>query len=445
MKVTIVGGAGNFAVDLIRKIYADSRMRPIELRLYDINERKLEALGQVIDRANQETEAGLQYSLHTHLGDALSGVEHVISCFCVDFPVSRMRDREVCNRHGVYPCEGETMTPGGLMATLRHLPILLDVCREMEQRCPNAFLQVINNPLARLCDGVRRHTRIRFVGHCHGITHTRIELAKAMGLDPNEVEVIAAGVNHLTFILEMHDRRTGENLLPRIPQARDHILQDGPFGFRFSNLVYQLLGYYPSPGDNHIADQLPFVSEHMKSELPIPRLDTEYDLRELEASRTPREQEVVALADRVRRDPEALQAFLHPERSEALGDCLLAKQGRISPLYFEAYNLPNQGYISNLPSNAIVEVPGVIDTGGARGIGIGALPEPIADLCRRMLITHEAAAEACVTRSREAALRSLAFEPTVRDLTVLDDLLDDLLEANRRYLSEDLYASLHRA
>lgn len=183
----------------------------------------------------------------------------------------------------------------------------------------------------------------------------------------------------------------------------------------------------------------------MKGAIPIPSLDTEYDLKELEASQgTPREHEVITLADQLRRDPEAVNSFLHPERSEALGDCLLAKQGRTPPLYFEAYNLPNRGFISNLPANSIVEIPGVIDTGGARGIGIGELPEPIADLCRRMLVTHQAAVEACVARSRAAALRSLAFEPTVRDLTVLEDLLDDLLEANRRYISEELYEALRR-
>src|SRR5262249_13924926 len=153
MKVAIVGGAGKFAVDLLRKIYVDGRMRPIDLRLYDINETKLQAMGRIIDRANEASGAGVRYSLHTRPGDALDGAEHVISCFYVDFPVARMRDRAACNRHGVYPCEGETMTPGGLMASLRHLPILLDVCHEMERRCPDAFLQVINNPLARLCTG----------------------------------------------------------------------------------------------------------------------------------------------------------------------------------------------------------------------------------------------------------------------------------------------------
>lgn len=445
MKVAIVGGGGWFALDLIRKVFSDERMRPIDLRLHDINPRKLEAVGQIIDLANEATGAGVRYSLHTDLDEALQGVGHVISCFCVDHVPSRAADMAACNRHGVFPLEGETMTPGGLMNTLRHLPILLDVCRRMERLCPDAFLQIINNPLARLCDGVHRHTRIKFVGHCHGITHTRRELARAMGLDPDDVEVIAAGVNHLTFILEMRDRRTGEDLLPRIPAALGRIMQHGPFGFRFSNLVYTLLGYYPSPGDNHIADQLPFVSEAMKRDIPIPSLDEIYpDPEEVRAGRGPQEQGVLQLPEHLRRHPEMLQTFLHPRHNEMLGDCLLAREGRIPPLYFEAYNLPNQGLISNLPAGSIVEVPGVIDTGGVRGVGIGELPEPLADLCRRMLVAHEAAVEACVHGSREAALRSLAYEPTVRDLTVLEALLDDLLDANRRYLSAELYESLRR-
>ncbi|MCX6868240.1 MAG: hypothetical protein NTV46_18940, partial [Verrucomicrobia bacterium] len=107
-------------------------------------------------------------------------------------------------------------------------------------------------------------------------------------------------------------------------------------------------------------------------------------------------------------------------------------------------NIPNNGHITNLPANSIVEVPGDIDTAGPRGYSIGALPAPIASLCQRMLVAHESAVEACVHTDRAAALRSLAFEPTVRDLYGLEDLLDDLLTVNARYLGPEFVARMKK-
>jgi alpha-galactosidase len=139
-----------------------------------------------------------------------------------------------------------------------------------------------------------------------------------------------------------------------------------------------------------------------------------------------------------------LKTFLNPSRTEESGDWMLALHGRTPPRHMEALDIPNNGHIANLPANSIVEVPGDIDTAGARGYAIGALPAPIASLCQRMLVAHEAAVEACVHADRAAALRSLAFEPTVRDLYVIEDLLDDLLTVNARYLAPEFVAKMKK-
>jgi hypothetical protein len=223
-----------------------------------------------------------------------------------------------------------------------------------------------------------------------------------------------------------------------------HIRQNGPFGFRFSNAVYQLLGYYPSPGDNHIADQLPFVSRAMQLSTPIPKLDVAFPPTDMmKAGLADNARSVPTVGDRIR-DPKVLQKFVNPARTEESGDWMLALHGRMPLRHMEALNIPNNGHITNLPHNSIVEVPGDIDASGPRGFAIGELPATIASICQRMLVTHEAAVEACVYADRAAALRSLAFEPTVRDLYVLEDLLDDLLAVNARYLDAEFLAKMQR-
>lgn len=445
MKITLIGASGWYAFDMYRRVFADARMRPVQLRIWNRNPQTGDSIGRMLEFVRNETGIrDVDFVFCDDRKEALRGTNYVLFAACVDYPRVRVQDAEVCERHGIHPLEVETMTPGGLMNTFRHVPIALDVARELEEVSPGATILCAVNPLARLCDALNRHSKIRFIGHCDGIVHTRFDLSTAMGLDPKDVEVIAGGVNHLTFILKMWHKQTGEDLLPRIPAALPHIRQNGPFGFRFSNVVYKLLGYYPSPGDNHIADQLPFVSRAMQLSTPIPKLEMAFPPADLiKAGLAANTNSVVSVGERIR-DPKVLRAFLHPSRTEESGDWMLALHGRTPPRHMEALNIPNHGHIPNLPANSIVEVPGDIDVAGPRGYAIGELPAPIASLCQRMLVAHESAVEACVNADRDAALRSLAFEPTVHDLYVIEDLLDDLLAVNARYLDPKFLAKMKR-
>ena len=445
MKITLIGASGWYAFDMYRRIFADERMRPVQLRIWNRNPQTGDAIGRMLEYVRSET--GIKdadFVLCDDRKEALRGTNYVLFTACVDYPRVRVQDAEVCEKYGIYPLEVETMTPGGLMNTFRHVPLALATAHEMEEVAPTGTIICVVNPLARICDALNRHSKVRFIGHCDGIVHTRVDLCTAMGIDPKDVEVVAAGVNHLTFILKMWNKQTGEDLLPRIPDAMPHIRQNGPFGFRFSNAVYQLLGYYPSPGDNHIADQLPFVSRAMQLSTPIPKLDVAFPPADMmKAGMASNALSVTSVGERIR-DPKMLRNFLNPARTEESGDWMLALHGRTLPRHMEALNIPNNGHITNLPQNSIVEVPGDIDASGPRGYAIGEVPATIASICQRMLVTHEAAVEACVNADRGAALRSLAFEPTVRDLYVLEDLLDDLLAVNARYLDPEFLSSMQR-
>lgn len=444
MKISILGASGFYGFDLYRRIFSDENMRPVELKIWNRNPITAEAISEMLDYVCRQTGIQVDFNFYTDRKEALRGTDYVLFASCIDYPRVRVQDMEVCHRFGVYPLEGETMSPGGLMNTFRHLPLLLDVAHELEEVSPRAVIIIVVNPLARLCDGLHRYTSIRFIGHCDGMIHTKVDLASAMRRDPSKVGMIAAGVNHLSFILKLWDIETGEDLLPMIDAAMPNIRQLGPFGFRFSNMVYRLLGYYPSPGDNHIADQLPFVSREMQEKIPIPSLETVFPPKEDILSGKVSNLYAAELAGKRIKNPQVLNAFLHPPRTEETGTWMEALHGRIPPYYFDGIDIPNDGHITNLPKGSIIEVPGVIDTGGAHGISIGELPLPLASLCQRMLITHELAVDACVQASREAAIQSLAFEPVIKDLSVLEDLFDALLDVNEKYLPPDLVAGLRK-
>jgi alpha-galactosidase len=442
MKVTVIGASGWYAFDLYRRVFSDERMRPIELRIWNRNSATGGPIAEMLAYIQRETGITIACDLYSDRREALRGTDYILFASCVDYPRASMMDREICARFGVDVLEGETMSPAGLMNTFRHGPIAIEVGREVREVAPNAVIIPVSNPLYRICDVWHRYSGARFIGHCDGVIHTKTDLAKAMGLEPHEVEVIAAGINHLSFILKMWNKRTGEDLLPRIDDALPRIRQLGPFGFRFSNVVYRLLGHYISPGDNHVADQLPFVSRRMQETTPIPSLDTIFPPREVVyAGKAANVNSIVHVAEHIK-DPKVLESFLHPQRFEESGDWMLALHGRTPGYHMEAINIANHGHISNLPANAIVEVPGRIDQTGPRGFAVGDLPPAITTLCHRMITAHQLAVDALVHRSREAALQSIALEPTVKDLYAVEDLLDALLDANAQYLDPEFLSAL---
>ncbi len=443
VKVTVIGGASWFSIDFIRHIYRERL--PIELALYDVHEAKLQAVGRSLELVSQATGHELRYELCSDLRQALRGASHVASSFAIDHVPARARDMEVCGRYGVRPLEGETASPGGLMNTLRHLPLLLTVCREMEQVCPHALLHVFNNPLTRLCYGVSRESSITAVGHCDGLIDTLRHIAPAIDCPVETIGVVAAGTNHLTFILRLYDRRSGADLYPVLASRLDHVRHPGPFDHRLAAMIYKLLGYFPCPGDNHIADQLPFVSERMKDTMPLLSLDTIYpDPADVTAGKGPLERDVLELPEFLRSHSDALARFTAPVGKERLSQFIMAFEGLSGPLSMDSLNLPNHGLIPGLPDGAIVEVPALVTEGRVHGIGVGALPGPLTEVCGRMAKTHCWAVEAVIARDRALALQSLAYEPTVRDLTVIEELLDDLLDVNAPLIPVDLYEGLRR-
>lgn len=442
MRVTVIGASGWYAFDLYRRVFADERMRPVELRIWNRNPDTGGPIADMLDHIRRESGVSVEFNLYEDRREALRDTRYVLFASCVDYPRASMADREVCARFGVHVLEGETMSPAGLMNTFRHSPIALGVATDMMEVAPDAVIIPVSNPLYRICDLWHRYAKVRFIGHCDGVIHTKTDLAKAMGLDPNDVEVIAGGLNHLTFLLKMWNKRTGEDLLPRIDEALPRIRQLGPFGFRFSNVVYKLLGHYISPGDNHVADQLPFVSRRMQETTPIPSLDVIFPPKETVLNGKAANVNAIVNVHKHIRKPKVLEAFLHPTRFEETGDWMLALHGRTPGYHIEAINVPNNGHIANLPKDAIVEVPGRIDQSGPRGFAVGDLPIAAATLCHRMVAVHQLAVDAFTQRSREAALQSIALEPTVKDLYIVEDLFDALLDANLGYLDPGFVSDL---
>ncbi len=240
------------------------------------------------------------------------------------------------------------------------------------------------------------------------------------------VEIKAAGLNHFTWMLDLRDRLTREDLYPLFTERW---AQFDPTFEPLTRRVYGALGSFPIPGDEHLCEYLPWLSDPItkpwqKYEISL------YDWERMDQRRSFGYEEIAKMGDR-----QLPIDHLRQVDSEGALEVIESIAGA-GNRYHQAVNLPNQGYITNLPQGAIVEVPGLCSGAGVQGVGVGDLPEPIAELCRREITVARLCVDAAVHGDHKAALQCLLLDPVVTDIDVAQHILDDYLEAYREHLPQ---------
>jgi alpha-galactosidase len=303
------------------------------------------------------------------------------------------------------------------------------------------MVMVESNPLNRICFALRRHTEVgQVVGLCHGVEIvTNLEFPETLGVPGEDISATAAGVNHFTWILDLRRRSTGEDLYPVLrARLRDHDPAVAPL----SRKLFEVFGYYPSPGDAHIGEYLPYAWElvHMQENF-LDRWgeDAEQRWRYLEACSHGAAPEPGDYVQQQAEAPEELRLkkfFTPRDWTDTLVFPILSARHTNRPQMMPAVNLLNEGQIANLPAGVFVETPGTVDSSGLRAVTIGALPGPLAAICRRDIDQTELTVEAAVTGDRRIALQAMLLDPVTDSVTAAERILDQMLVANASYLPQ---------
>jgi alpha-galactosidase len=347
---------------------------------------------------------------------------------------------------------------------------VLDIAHDMERLCPKALLILLSNPLPRLCRAVSKYTPIKVVGLCHQISFGYL-LAGALLMDmtgiPFPLEILqpdpppypygrtfweavgrfllqvgevldikAAGLNHFTWMLDVRDRRTGADLYGEL---RERFLTL-PGGLEpLSRDMLRLTGLLPVPGDGHLSEYLSFVHNPITKPWERYKIDI-YDWERAARGRDETWREIESLSRGTEsRDLNGLRDL----PSEGISELVLGMTSD-THCYRPAMNVPNRGAISNLPAEAIVEVPAIVTGMGPLPLRMGALPRMVAELCRREVELVEVVVDACVQGSRDLALQALCLDPMVDDVDVARAVLDEYLEVHKEYLPQFHGARRHR-
>jgi alpha-galactosidase/6-phospho-beta-glucosidase family protein len=431
-KIAFIGGGSvQWAPKIVTDIALSETLARARLVLHDIDADALDLLTRACQRIATQAGGTLQVTATLDRTEALRDADFVIFCVGIGGLAAMRYDLEIPERYGICQPVGDTVGPGGLTRGLRHIPFAVQVAREMEQLCPNAWMLNLTNPMTTICRGMTRATSIRTIGLCHEVSGVKHRLADLFDVPVETITPEVAGINHLPVILRLDvDGRNGIDML------RDWLAEHGPFahvGQVELNIVFDVfvdrlavkltlfeqLGVLFGAGDRHVAEFIPgFLSDEHERGRRYGILLTTVDQRE-EMARLRRAQ----VEGFVGGQPETLQ-----RSTEQLAPVMAALAG--GPAGKFIVNVPNQGQIDNLPRDAVVECIAEVSSLGVRPLAVGPLPHAAYAVIAPHVARQELIVEAALTGRREPALAALATDPQVHDPAVVEPMLDELLEAN---------------
>ena len=456
-KITVIGaGSASFGENTLSAIMRSKKLRGSTLALVDRNANSLDIVHRLANRLNVEWDAWFVITAHTHHAEALPGSQFVVNAIEVGARENLwQRDFEIPLKYNVRQPYAENGGPGGFAHAARNIGPIMQIARDMEQACPDAWFVNFTNPMVRICDAVNRHSRIKAVGLCHqiyaGYTMAGVALAKDLGIEVPEgltgmhaaidqhpihhrireqivplVDIRAAGLNHFSWMLSVHDRRTGEDLYPLF---RKRFFELDPAFEPLTRDVFSAFGLFPIPGDTHLCEYLPWVSDAQTK--PWDKYNIRLYDWDLMAAR--RDFELDRLND-MANGSSTIEGLLDTDSEGALE--MIENVAGTGNHYHLAANLPNVGQVSNLPLGATVETPVQVNGAGIHPVHVGALPEPIAELLRRETTAAQLCVDSAVEGSHEKALQCLLLDPVITDIGTAKKILDDYLTEYKEYLPQ---------
>ena len=454
LKIVVVGaGSASFGLSTLAHLVSCEKLHGSHLALVDLDADGLSLMKRLAARMNREWGAGMRITATGDRTRALPDADFVILSVAQDRENRWKLDCSVPREYGLVHY-GENGGPGAVAHTARSVNLVMPILRDMEALCPDAWLLNLTNPVPRIALAASRYTALKTVGICHQINFAFIAAGCALARDlgvrvprgfkpslASEVwptmqamtqsahdlmDVKAAGTNHNTWILDMRLTKTGEDLYPLFRKRVGRLPRDWQ---PVSRKLFDLFGVYPATGDSHLSEYLPWFSNECTGAWERYHLHM-YDFTGAKRGRNRmwhRIERMVAGRESV----EPLRELPSERVAEIITGIALDEND-----YELAVDIPNAGCITNLPRGAIVEVPGLVSSFGVRGIGMGALPRPVAEICRREIEAASIAVDAAVKADRKLAVQAMLFCPGITDIDVAEKIVARFLKAHRKFLPE---------
>ena len=420
LKLTMLGAGSGFVLTIAKELLTDPVFENCRLTLMDVSQERLDAADQAVSEVLSKGKNHVSLFTTTSQEKALEGADYVITSCERNRYAFWTRDFQIAEKHGVYQVKAENGGPGGIIHGMRNICLYREILQKMEKLCPDAWLMNFSNPMSILCTYFKNYfPKIKALGFCHQVHGSFGLIAEELGMEPGELQVITAGVNHMNWLFDIRKRNSRESCMAEfIEKMRSSKYWNEVFPNipeqRFTKEVYETFGMYPVGYDEHIVEYLPFFQDPEEwKKWGLKSLREFYENLTQKKSHTLETQRL--LGKNYSKPPFPVDPD-HPYYAENPCKVITALETN-TPLYFDAINIRNNGAVDNLPPDVILDVPALAVGGEVRSIHVGKLPAAPCELCRRQTVIHEMVAQAAAEGNDSLAVQALCLDPYVASLT----------------------------
>jgi alpha-galactosidase len=429
-KITFIGaGSTVFAKNVLGDCILTPSLRESEIALYDIDMDRLKDSENMLKNINSNNGNHARITAYTDRKAALKGANYIVNAIQVGgYEPCTVTDFEIPKKYGLRQTIADTLGIGGIFRALRTIPVMLDIARDMEEVCPDAWFLNYTNPMAMLTGAMLKATSIKTVGLCHSVQSCVPGLLNSLdiGAKPEETQWKIAGINHQAWLLEI--TKNCKDLYPAIKEKAKEKQAQGPHWDMVRYEMMSKFGYYITESSEHAAEYLPYFIKGKYPEL-IKRFNIPLDeyprrcINQIEGWKKMRD----SLVNNINID--------HTRTKEYASYIMEAMETDSS--FKIGGNVMNTGLITNLPYDAVVEVPCLVDRNGVTPCHVGALPQQLAALNRTNINVQLMTIEAALTQRKDYIYMAAMLDPhTASELSMdqIQSMCDDLIEAHGNWL-----------
>jgi len=450
LKVVLIGaGSASFGRGTIADLVASEELREFDLtvELVDIDKAALNRMHKLAQLLKKHYNSKAKIEATTNRKEALPGANYVIVSVARNRWQLWEKDFYIPAAYGFRHVFGENGGPGSAFHTLRSLHLMIPIAQDMEKLCPDALLINFTNPESRVCLGINKLTGIRSVGLCHGAFETLDEISRILEKPKEDIDLTIGGINHFHWALQIRSRSDGKDLYPEFHQR----MKQSDWGFApFIRRMYELFGLFPFFPPSHPGEYVSFAHEiagplfikwglgEVSRSLGAKASEHTYAV-EGKSNRPSYELWSMEQAEKIQQIAEGknplTEEFTKPTRELAIPIICDIEFNRNKKEL--SVNIPNKNFaISNVPEDAIVEIPGRVDSEGIHPIKVGVLPEVIAALCNIQISIQNLLIEAYRQKSKRLLLQALIIDPIVDSVDRAEQMMEHMLKIETDYLPE---------
>jgi alpha-galactosidase len=433
-KIVLIGaGSTSFGPSTLLDLFQSEFLHGSTIVLHDIDKDHLNIIFDLITAENKIHNDKFIIDQTTNRRNALKDADFIISSIEVGDRFKLWReDYKIPRKYGSTQILGECGGPGGTLHAFRIIPPIVDIVKDVEELCPNAFFINFSNPMARVCLAIKRTApNLKLIGLCHQIGAIRFHLPQILKVKLENLKLMPYGLNHFGFLMGLEELHSGKNLMPEFNKIALEYFKEHKERFEFSSLTFEVFkkfGYFPYVGDNHLGEYLQFGEEFTETQDMIDWID----FAEKSGVRTYKR--IMKNYKRLKEGRYFKKGMFYKgssgERAIPIIEAIISD----SNSYESAVNIPNEGIIDNLPQDLIIECPVKVNKTGTHGVKWGNLPKSIAALLRIEASIQDLCVEAVLTKSKEVAINALAIDPNVGSFEMADQIFNEVRETQKNFL-----------